>query len=65
MAKNRVQIPQTVKGEDQLWWEEKKKKATLWCTGNMKPNYVSSTFGLEDFQVYDNYWEIDMIFKSI
>lgn len=62
MAKNRVQIPQTVKGEDQLWW---KKKSALLCTGNTTPNYISSTFGLEDFQVYDSYWEIDMIFKSI
>lgn len=36
-------------------YDGKKKKATLWYTGNMKPNYISSTFGLEDFQVYDNY----------
>lgn len=58
MAKNSVQIPQMVKGEDQPWQEKKKKKKghCVVCRRYETKLHIRPTFDLEDSQVYNNYF---------
>lgn len=53
MAKNRVQIPQMVKGEDHMI---KKKKPLSDVQEIWNQVTHPATFALEDSQVYDNYF---------
>lgn len=58
MAKNSVQIPQMVKGEDQPWQKKKKKRPLCGVQEIWNQITYPATFDLEDSQVYDNcFWK--------